>query len=91
MGITNGRGVIVEQFGITDRIHELEHEIALLPPGSICKKGQRQKASVSVEQDNLFKIGRLKAIHLNDTMNPLGSYKDRHAKEIALLQGLYRQ
>ena len=25
-------------------------------------------------------LSRLKAIHLNDSMNPLGAHKDRHAK-----------
>lgn len=30
--------------------------------------------------DNIIGIDRLKAIHLNDSMNPLGAHKDRHAK-----------
>ena len=32
------------------------------------------------EFDCIVGLGRLKAIHLNDSMNPLGSHKDRHAK-----------
>lgn len=30
--------------------------------------------------DRIIGLGRLKAIHLNDSMNPLGAHKDRHAK-----------
>lgn len=30
--------------------------------------------------DTVIGLGRLKAIHLNDSQNPLGSHKDRHAK-----------
>ena len=30
--------------------------------------------------DAVIGLGRLKAIHLNDSQNPLGSHKDRHAK-----------
>lgn len=32
------------------------------------------------EFDKVIGLDRLKAIHLNDSMNPLGSHKDRHAK-----------
>ena len=32
------------------------------------------------EFDKVIGPGRLKAIHLNDSMNPLGSHKDRHQK-----------
>jgi deoxyribonuclease-4 len=32
------------------------------------------------EFDNIIGLGRLKAIHLNDSMNPFASRKDRHAK-----------
>lgn len=32
------------------------------------------------EFDRIIGLGRLKAIHLNDSMNPLGAAKDRHAK-----------
>lgn len=35
---------------------------------------------VLAEFDNVIGLERLKAIHLNDSMNPLGSHKDRHAK-----------
>jgi len=30
--------------------------------------------------DQSIGLGRLKAIHINDSMNPLGAHKDRHAK-----------
>ena len=32
------------------------------------------------EFDTIIGLDRLKAIHLNDSMNPMGSHKDRHAK-----------
>ena len=32
------------------------------------------------EFDRIIGLDRLKAIHLNDSMNPLGSHKDRHAR-----------
>ena len=32
------------------------------------------------EFDQVIGLSRLKAIHLNDSLNPLGSHKDRHAK-----------
>lgn len=32
------------------------------------------------EFDRVIGLDRLKAIHLNDSMNPLGAHKDRHAK-----------
>lgn len=32
------------------------------------------------EFDQLIGLNRLRAIHLNDDMNPIGSHKDRHAK-----------
>ena len=36
--------------------------------------------SVLDEFDSIIGLDRLKAIHLNDSMNPLGAHKDRHAK-----------
>ena len=36
--------------------------------------------SVFAEFDRIIGLDRLKAIHLNDSMNPLGSHKDRHAR-----------
>ncbi len=35
---------------------------------------------VLTEFDQIIGLSRLKAIHLNDSMNPLGSHKDRHAR-----------
>ena len=31
------------------------------------------------EFDRIIGLGRLKAVHINDSLNPLGSHKDRHA------------
>ena len=36
--------------------------------------------SVLEEFDRIIGLDRLKAVHLNDSMNPLGAHKDRHAK-----------
>ena len=35
---------------------------------------------VLTEFDRVIGLSRLKAVHLNDSMNPLGARKDRHAK-----------
>ena len=35
---------------------------------------------ILTEFDNKIGLKRLKAIHLNDSQNPLGAHKDRHAK-----------
>lgn len=35
---------------------------------------------VLTEFDRVIGLGKLCAVHLNDTMNPLGAHKDRHAK-----------
>lgn len=35
---------------------------------------------VLTEFDRIVGLGRLRAIHLNDSMNPLGAHKDRHAR-----------
>ena len=50
------------------------------------------------EFDEVIGLERLKAVHLNDSMNGLGSHKDRHApigegwtKEIALLREKYQE
>ena len=32
------------------------------------------------EYDKVIGLDRLKALHLNDSMNPLGAHKDRHAQ-----------
>lgn len=36
--------------------------------------------AVLEEFDRIIGLDRLKAIHLNDSMNPMGAHKDRHAK-----------
>lgn len=35
---------------------------------------------VLTEFDRIIGLNRLKAVHLNDSRNPLGAHKDRHAK-----------
>lgn len=35
---------------------------------------------VLTEFDRIIGLSRLKALHINDTMNPMGSHKDRHQK-----------
>ena len=35
---------------------------------------------VVAEFDRIIGLPRLKAVHLNDSMNPLGAHKDRHAR-----------
>lgn len=35
---------------------------------------------ILTEFDRIIGLSRLRAIHLNDSMNPLGAHKDRHAK-----------
>ncbi len=35
---------------------------------------------VLTEFDRVIGLERLKAVHINDSMNPLGAYKDRHAR-----------
>ena len=35
---------------------------------------------VLTEFDRTIGLSRLKAIHLNDSLNPLGAHKDRHAR-----------
>ncbi len=35
---------------------------------------------VVAEFDRVIGLGRLRAIHLNDSLNPLGAHKDRHAR-----------
>ena len=39
----------------------------------------RDLDGVLAEFDRVIGLSRLKAIHINDSMNPLGSHKDRHA------------
>lgn len=39
-----------------------------------------QLDDVLTEFDHIIGLSRLKAIHLNDSLNPLGAHKDRHAK-----------
>ena len=41
---------------------------------------QEHLDEVLTEFDNIIGLGRLKAIHLNDSQNGRGSHKDRHAR-----------
>ena len=40
----------------------------------------RNLENVLTEFDNIIGLDKLKAIHLNDSLNPLGAHKDRHAR-----------
>ena len=35
---------------------------------------------VLTEFDRIIGLGRLKAVHINDSLNPRGAHKDRHAR-----------
>ena len=51
-----------------------------------CKIGQFYKEYIAIldgvleEFDKIIGLDKLKTIHINDSMNPLGSHKDRHQK-----------
>ena len=42
--------------------------------------GWKREQEIRERIDRVLGLERLKAIHLNDSMNPLGAHKDRHAK-----------
>ena len=42
--------------------------------------GQAHLDDVLAEFDHVIGLDRLRAIHLNDSLNPRGSHKDRHAR-----------
>ena len=73
-----------EQFReIIDRVDKNEYLGVCLDTCHINDGGYDIAGSIDAvleEFDRVIGLGRLKAVHLNDTMNPLGSHKDRHAK-----------
>ena len=68
---------------IIDRV-ELEHLLGVcLDTCHIFDGGYdiiHQLDKVIDEFDRIIGLDRLRAIHLNDSLNPMGSHKDRHAK-----------
>lgn len=63
---------------------ELDHLVGVcLDTCHVSDKGYALRDSLDAvleEFDRVVGIGRLKAVHLNDSMNAQGSHKDRHAK-----------
>ena len=47
---------------------------------SACLFGDNKPEDGWKEFDEIIGLDRLKAIHLNDSKNPMGSHKDRHEK-----------
>ena len=41
---------------------------------------QQTASGVLTEFDRVIGLSRLKAVHINDSMNPVGAHKDRHAR-----------
>lgn len=67
---------------IIDQV-ELSHKVGVcLDPCHIFDGGYDFPGGEAVleEFDKVIGLNRLKAVHVNDSMNPLGSHKDRHAK-----------
>ncbi len=68
---------------IIDRV-ELSHKLGVcLDTCHVSDGGYdiiSQPEAVLDEFDKIIGIERLKAIHLNDSLNPMGAHKDRHAK-----------
>lgn len=68
---------------IIDRVEDTSHLGVCLDTCHIWDGGYDIAGNldgVLEEFDRVIGLERLKAIHLNDSMNPLGSHKDRHAK-----------
>lgn len=68
---------------ILDRVHLNEKMGVCLDTCHVWDAGYDIAAhldEVLTEFDRVIGLSRLKAIHLNDSQNPLGAHKDRHAK-----------
>ncbi|MDD3253167.1 MAG: deoxyribonuclease IV [Lachnospiraceae bacterium] len=68
---------------ILDRVTLTDHMGVCLDTCHVWDGGYdivRQLDEVVAEFDRVIGLSRLKAIHLNDSLNPLGARKDRHAK-----------
>lgn len=67
---------------ILDRVDLSEHMGVCLDTCHVWDAGYdivNHLDEVIAEFDRIVGMGRLKAIHLNDSLNPLGAHKDRHA------------
>ncbi len=68
---------------ILDRVELTEHMGVCLDTCHIWDGGYdivNHLDDVVAEFDRVIGLSRLKAIHLNDSLNPLGAHKDRHAR-----------
>lgn len=68
---------------IIDRVELNSHLGICLDPCHIWDGGYdiaNHLDEVLAEFDRIIGLNRLRAIHLNDSLNPLGAHKDRHAK-----------
>ena len=68
---------------ILDRVEDKDHMGVCLDTCHIWDGGYDivdHLDEVVTEFDNIIGLSKLKAIHINDSMNPLGAHKDRHAK-----------
>ena len=68
---------------ILDRVEQSDHLGVCLDTCHVWDAGYDIAGDldgVLAEFDRVLGLERLKAIHLNDSMNPLGAHKDRHAK-----------
>lgn len=68
---------------ILDRVEDKDHMGVCLDTCHIWDGGYdivEHLDEVVTEFDNIIGLSKLKAIHINDSMNPLGAHKDRHAK-----------
>lgn len=68
---------------ILDRVEQSDHMGVCLDTCHVWDAGYdivNRLDQVLDHFDAVIGLGRLKAIHLNDSQNPLGSHKDRHAK-----------
>ena len=68
---------------IIDKVEKKEHLGVCLDTCHIFDGGYdivENLDGVLAEFDEVIGLERLKAVHLNDSMNPMGSHKDRHAK-----------
>lgn len=68
---------------IIDRVELSDHVGVCLDTCHVWDAGYdiaKHLDEVLQEFDAVIGLSRLKAIHLNDSMNPLGAHKDRHAK-----------
>ena len=61
-----------------DRAGRLSGHLPRLRCGGMTLPGT--STGVLTEFDRIIGLSRLKAVHINDSMNPVGAHKDRHAR-----------